>query len=86
MRARPLLFALFLVVGCAEQAEPPTEQEKAQEINAVFESREQYTVRTMDSTDILAYLASHPETRMDSAGIRDFYASAEIPVRVVRER
>lgn len=74
MRARPHLFALFLVVGCAEQAEPPTEQEKAQEINAVFESREQYTVRTMDSTDILAYLASHPETRLDSAGIRDFYA------------
>jgi murein L,D-transpeptidase YcbB/YkuD len=74
MRPFLLLLAVVLVSSCNEHVKAPTEQEKAQLINEVFESREQYTVRTLDSTDILNYLAGHPELRSDSAGIRDFYA------------
>lgn len=74
MRAILFFLGIILILGCKDRAKAPTEQEKAQEINAVFESREQYTVRTLDSADILTYLTSHPESRADSAGIRDFYA------------
>lgn len=73
MRLIPFLFPALVLLGCATPESPPTDAERTQEITALFESKQAYSVRTLDSTDILDYLARHPEYRSDSLGIRNFY-------------
>ncbi|MEZ4807729.1 MAG: L,D-transpeptidase family protein [Flavobacteriales bacterium] len=69
----PLALFALLLHGCAEPPPPPTLAEEAQKITEVFETPVVYSVRTLDSSSIHAFLEQHPEYRIDSAGIIDFY-------------
>lgn len=70
----PSLVAL-LAIGCSvPERTPPTLAEETRKITAVFETPQVYSVRTLDSTDIAAFLGAHPEYAGDSVGIRGFYA------------
>ncbi len=68
-----VLFALCSQ-ACKEPAPPPTIAEEARQIAEVFETPEVYTVRTLESTDIAAFLDIHPEYAQDSTAMQAFYA------------
>lgn len=67
-----LCLALVACQGPAPTA--PTLEEQAQRIAEVFETPQAYTIRTLDSADIAAFLTRHPEYGIDSADVRAFYA------------
>lgn len=69
-----LLLLVLCAQACTEPAPPPTIAEEAREIAEVFETPVVYTIRTLDSADIAAFLANHPEYAVDSAAMRAFYA------------
>jgi murein L,D-transpeptidase YcbB/YkuD len=74
MRFAPPAAALAFLSSCASPLVKPDIAEQAQAIEAVFETRAAYSVRSIDSTAIVAFIAAHPEHRTDSAGIATFYA------------
>jgi hypothetical protein len=68
--------AALLLSSCAEQApKTPTVAEKAEVINAAFETPKPYAARVLDTLDIAQFLAGNPEFTGDSASIHDFYKS-----------
>jgi len=68
------LFAVALLGACSTpEAKPVTVEEQTQEIAEVFESPVAYTWRSLDSAQIVGFLAAHPEFSSDSAGIMEFY-------------
>lgn len=72
----PLLVLLPAITGCITPdvpADAADMAEKTQDISAVFESREAYSVHRLDSLDIEAFLDSFPGYRTDTTGIRNFY-------------
>ena len=69
-----LLGGILLFVVCKPPKAKPDTSEQIQAITELFESKEAYSIRVLDSADILTYLADHPAFRADSAGIRAFYA------------
>jgi len=69
-----LLLLTLCFQACKEPAPPPTLADEAREITAVFETPVVYTVRTLDSADITAFLSNHPEYAQDSTAMRAFYA------------
>lgn len=68
-----ILPAFLCCTACGPEAKPPTIAEEAQRIAEVFETPAAYTVRTLDTNDILSFLRAHREYATDSAAIRDFY-------------
>lgn len=62
------------IYACVQNISEPTLEEVTQKITEVFETPQAYSVRKLDRDNIEAYLAAHPESRTDSAGITDFYA------------
>lgn len=59
--------------GPPPEPEPPTVAEQSVEIAEVFETREPYSTRTLDSLQLGAFFEEHPEYRADSAEVVDFY-------------
>ncbi|HRH37958.1 MAG TPA: hypothetical protein PK760_06420, partial [Flavobacteriales bacterium] len=73
MRLLPFLLLLVSLASCSPH-DPSTDVAKeAKQIEAVFETKEKYSVRSLDSLDIERYLSIHPEHRIDSTEIRRFY-------------
>jgi len=76
------LVVLLSAAGCRRPAEPrtPADREAAQAsaIATVFETPEPYSSRRIDSLDLPAFLARHPEYRADSAQVAQFYARREM--------
>ncbi|MBL0128117.1 MAG: L,D-transpeptidase family protein [Flavobacteriales bacterium] len=73
MRTVAFLLPLLVLASCQTPDAAPDIAQQAQDITAVFETPEAYSVRTLDSVDLERYLNTHPEFRSDSAGIRAFY-------------
>ncbi len=73
MRFLPLLPILFLAAACSTPKEQPDIAQEAKKIEAVFETEEAYSVRTLDSVSIEDYLRKNPDVRADSTDIRRFY-------------
>lgn len=73
MRLYVPLLAIPILVGCTRPTPPRSQAEETREIAKVFESKEEYTARTLDSADIAEFLARHPDSREDSAAIFAFY-------------
>ncbi|HQV51804.1 MAG: L,D-transpeptidase family protein [Flavobacteriales bacterium] len=74
---RPYAVAAFLsltLFACQQPEPKPTLVEVTQEITEVFETPQAYSIRTLAPDNIEVYLTAHPESRIDSAGINDFYA------------
>lgn len=68
--------AALLLSSCEEQApKTSTVAEKAEVINAAFETPKPYAARVLDTLDIAQFLAGNPEFTGDSASIHDFYKS-----------
>ncbi len=73
-RRTALIVCVLGTVGCSRPAPPkPTEAQQARTVNAVFESAEKYTVRTLDTLELFQFLEEHPEYHNDSASIIKFY-------------
>lgn len=68
----PFIF-LFVLISCSDPPREKSKAEETREIAQVFESKEEYTARTLDSADIAEFLVRHPESRGDSAAIFAFY-------------
>lgn len=68
-----LIVALLCSCGIVTDA-PLTEDERAQEINAVFEMPEVYTRLKLEPEEIPAFLQRNTEYLADSAAIQAFYA------------
>lgn len=69
-----VLAAALLCAGCMPQAGPAsTPAEEARAVNAVFESPEPFSVRTLQPAEVDSFLVAHPEYAMDSAAMRAFY-------------
>ena len=69
-----MVLALCTWAGCTRPVPPiPNEAQEARAVNAVFESGERYTVRTLDTLDLIRFFKEHPEYRSDSASIVKFY-------------
>lgn len=71
--------ALLAVTLCAVSCEgpaptTPTLADEARLITEVFETRQAYTVRKLDSIDIATFLSVHPEYQAGSAAMYNFYA------------
>jgi len=73
MRPSILYSTLFLAVGCSAPERVKTEAEQTREIAKVFETKVEYTARTLDSASVADFLRSHPTTKNDSAAIVAFY-------------
>ncbi|MBP6313762.1 MAG: L,D-transpeptidase family protein [Flavobacteriales bacterium] len=75
IRPYSVVALLSLTLFACKQPEPkPTLVEVTQEITEVFETPQAYSIRTLAPDNIEVYLTAHPESRIDSAGINDFYA------------
>lgn len=73
MRLAPLLLFVPFMAACEGPKKEPDIAQQAKTIEAVFETEEVYSVRTLDSTDIERFLITHPDNRIDSTDIRRFY-------------
>jgi murein L,D-transpeptidase YcbB/YkuD len=68
------LLAVVLFTACSSPApDPATNTNAVQELNAVFESEQAYTVRKLHMDDLARFLDQHPEFKADSAEIVAFY-------------
>ncbi|HEX2616215.1 MAG TPA: L,D-transpeptidase family protein [Flavobacteriales bacterium] len=68
------LVPVLIIAACSEKPKPaPTKAEEAQAIAEVFETKVDYTVHHLDSTEVFAFLAGHTDAHGDSAVILDFY-------------
>lgn len=69
------LVPVLLLLACSTPAPvpAPTLAQQADSIARVFETPVEYTPLLLDTAVILRFLADHPESREDSASIRDFY-------------
>lgn len=63
----------LVLASCSNEQEEVVPVDRAQEIAEVFESKVEYTVHHLDSTDLAQYLSEHPESPGDSAAITAFY-------------
>lgn len=66
-------FLLLLLAACADPDATPQAEVDPRAIEEVFETQSSYSVRTLDSGAIGRFIAAHPESRPDSAGIAGFY-------------
>ncbi|MBX2972422.1 MAG: L,D-transpeptidase family protein [Flavobacteriales bacterium] len=73
MRASILVSTLLIASACSTPEPVKTQAEETREIAEVFETKEAYTARTLDSTSVARYLLAHPTTKSDSAAIVAFY-------------
>lgn len=73
MRLFSALLLALAVLGCNAPRQPDSKAERTREIARVFESKEEYTVRTLDSLAIARFLSAHPDSKGDSAAIHAFY-------------
>jgi len=73
MRSFILSLAILFLAGCSGPARQQTEAEKTRAITKVFETKEQYTARTLDSAAVADFLLRHPDSKGDSAAIFSFY-------------
>ncbi len=68
-----LLFVAALLGSCSNVTNEPDPEASVQDINAVFESREAYSVRKLTGSEIEAYLQAHPVPKSDSISVMEFY-------------
>lgn len=73
MRSFILSLAILFLVGCSGPERQQTEAEQTRAITKVFETKEQYTARTLDSATVADFLLRHPDSNGDSAAIFSFY-------------
>ncbi len=77
VRRTALLFTplAFVLARCAPAPDPAatTVVEQGLAIAEVFETPEPYSVLTLESMDLAAFLSEHPDYRSDSAAVADFY-------------
>ncbi len=79
MRSFALALPGLLLFSCSTPtpAPPPTIAEKTDSIARIFEAPEEFAQRTIDSTEVIAFLQAHPDHREDSAAILSFYQRRE---------
>lgn len=73
MRISIAIILLSCIAGCTNDPRPRTLAEETREIAKVFETKEQFSSRTLDSAAIAEFLVRHPDSKGDGAAIRSFY-------------
>ena len=86
MRSFILSLIILFLVGCSGPERPQTEAEQTRAITKVFETKEQYTARTLDSATVADFLLRHPDSNGDSAAIFSFCSLARFCCgRIIRK-
>lgn len=75
---RSLALLLAMVAAGCLGSDSAERAEEASAIAAVFETAVPYSARSLDSTDLAAFLSGNPEYRPDSTAIAEFYARRDL--------